>query len=61
MKKGIKILVQLALVILINSQYITVSAQKTMVLDLKQTIALANDSSLEAFRTKNMYLSSYWE
>ena len=61
MKKDIKILVQLALVILINSQCITVSAQKTMVLDLKQTIALANDSSLEAFRTKNMYLSSYWE
>ena len=61
MKKDIKILVQLALVILINSQCITIGAQKSMVLDLKQTIALANDSSLEAFRTKNMYLSSYWE
>lgn len=30
-------------------------------LDLQQTIELANDSSLEAFRTKNLYLSGYWE
>ena len=28
---------------------------------MQQTIALANDSSLEAFRTKNMYLAGYWE
>ena len=28
---------------------------------MRQTIALANDSSLEAFRTKNMYLAGYWE
>ena len=39
----------------------TVYAQKPLVLDLKQTIELANDSSLEAFRTQNMYLSGYWE
>ena len=30
-------------------------------MDLKQTIRLANDSSLSAFRYQNMYLSSYWE
>ena len=36
-------------------------AQKHLVLDLNQTIALANDSSLESFRTQNMYLSGYWE
>ena len=30
-------------------------------LDLQKTIQLANDSSLEAFRTQNMYLSGYWE
>ena len=30
-------------------------------LDLKRTIALANDSSLSAFRYQNMYLSGYWE
>lgn len=39
----------------------SVTAQKQITLDLKQTIAMANDSSLEAFRTKNMYLSGYWE
>ena len=38
-----------------------VYAQKRLVLDLNQTIALANDSSLESFRTQNMYLSGYWE
>ena len=36
-------------------------AQQQITLDLQQTIALANDSSLEAFRTKNMYLAGYWE
>lgn len=30
----------------------SVYAQKRLVLDLNQTIALANDSSLESFRTK---------
>ena len=30
------------------------------VLDLQQTIRMANDSSLEAFRSKNLYLSGYW-
>lgn len=36
-------------------------AQQTVKLDLKQTIELANDSSLSAFRYQNMYLSGYWE
>ncbi len=31
-------------------------AQQRLVLDLERTIALANDSSLESFRTQNMYL-----
>lgn len=30
-------------------------------LTLEKTIQLANDSSLEAFRTQNMYLAGYWE
>lgn len=30
-------------------------------LDLQQAITLANDSSLESFRSKNMYQTSYWE
>ncbi len=29
-------------------------------LTLKRTIEIANDSSLQAFRVKNLYLSSYW-
>ncbi len=37
------------------------SAQQTLTLDLQQTIALANDSSLQAFRNRNMYLTGYWE
>lgn len=32
-----------------------------MVLSLERTIALAADSSLEAFRSKNMYLAGYWQ
>ena len=38
-----------------------VQAQSVLRLDLKETIAMANDSSLSAFRYKNMYLSGYWE
>lgn len=37
------------------------SAQQTVKLNLKETIGLANDSSLSAFRYQNMYLSGYWE
>ena len=39
----------------------SVAQQQQVTLDLQQTIKMANDSSLEAFRTKNMYLSGYWE
>ena len=38
-----------------------VQAQQVWKLYLKKTIALANDSSLSAFRYQNMYLSGYWE
>jgi hypothetical protein len=38
----------------------SVDAQKHK-LTLKQTIALAADSSLESFRSKNMYLAGYWQ
>lgn len=40
-----------------------VAAQQgeTLALDLQRTVQLANDSSLSAFRTKNMYMASYWE
>lgn len=36
-------------------------AQRKMKLNLKRTIELANDSSLQAFSAQNRYLSSYWE
>ena len=39
----------------------TATAQQKLFLDLQQTIRMANDSALEAFRAKNMYLSGYWE
>lgn len=39
----------------------TVLAQEPLKLDLMRTIELANDSSLEAFRARNMYLAGYWE
>ncbi|WP_293717092.1 TolC family protein [uncultured Parabacteroides sp.] len=34
---------------------------QTLTLSLERTISLAADSSLEAFRTKNMYLAGYWQ
>jgi outer membrane protein TolC len=36
-------------------------ASQPVTLTLERTIAIAADSSLEAFRTKNMYLAGYWE
>lgn len=39
---------------------IIASAQKVS-LTLQRTIEIANDSSLQAFRVKNMYLSNYWQ
>lgn len=38
----------------------TMRAQ-SLVLSLERTISIAADSSLEAFRSKNMYLSGYWQ
>ncbi|MDR2968228.1 MAG: TolC family protein [Tannerellaceae bacterium] len=37
------------------------SARAQMKLTLEKTITLAADSSLEAFRSKNLYLAGYWE
>ena len=40
----------------------TVFAQQTeIMLDLQHTVKLAGDSSLSAFRAKNMYMASQWE
>ncbi|RPH29665.1 MAG: TolC family protein [Bacteroidales bacterium] len=37
------------------------SAQKTSNLSLQEVIKMATDSSLAAFKAKNLYLASYWE
>ncbi len=37
------------------------ASAQPMSLSLERTITLAADSSLEAFRSKNMYLAGYWE
>lgn len=37
------------------------NAQSKLKLNLQRTIDLANDSSLQAFRTENLYLAGYWE
>ena len=39
----------------------TLAAQNAIVLSLDRTIVLASDSSLAAFRARNVYLSGYWE
>lgn len=52
---------KLSFVLLLSFWGISVFAQQRITLDLQQAISIANDSSLEAFRTKNMYLSGYWE
>lgn len=49
------------LMLLGGSSLVQIQAQDHIRLDLNRTIELANDSSLEAFRTQNMYLSGYWE
>ncbi|MCC8145821.1 MAG: TolC family protein [Bacteroidales bacterium] len=36
-------------------------SQRTLELSLEQTIEIAADSSLQAFKAKNQYYSSYWE
>jgi outer membrane protein TolC len=41
--------------------FLEAKAQLTLTLTLEQTTTLAADSSLEAFRSKNMYLAGYWQ
>lgn len=55
MKKVIYIL------FVLSAHSLCVGAQEKLCLNLQRTISLANDSSLEAFRTENMYLAGYWE
>lgn len=45
----------------LTGSFLTLQAQRNICLDLDETIRMANDSSLMAFRNENMYLSGYWE
>lgn len=48
------------LLLLVSFAATSVSAQQ-IVLTLERTIEIASESSLEAFRSKNMYLVNYWQ
>lgn len=40
---------------------ISAAAQRKVTLDLQHTIEIAGDSSLQAFRNRNLYMAGYWE
>lgn len=44
-----------------SARNLSVFSPDTITLTLEQTILLAADSSLEAFRSKNLYMASYWD
>ncbi|MDH6357837.1 TolC family protein [Parabacteroides sp. PF5-9] len=48
-------------IILCTICFFTATLQAQLVLTLEKTITLAADSSLEAFRSRNMYLADYWQ
>lgn len=54
-----KVIIVLSIIIL--SVFSISAQQKALMLTLEQTIAIASDSSLQAFVSKNLYLSSYWQ
>lgn len=51
----------LPLVALLGLVLLPMQAQKKLTLTLDRAIQMANDSSLEAFRCQNLFLSGYWE
>lgn len=46
---------------LLGSVFTATVCSQTVTLDLNRSIEIATDSSLQAFRAKNLYMSSYWE
>lgn len=52
---------RLLLVLALLALLVSVSAQTTQKLTLQESIRIASDSSLQSFRAKNLYLSSFWE
>lgn len=47
--------------VLLFSIFSVKTSAQALTLSLERTISLAADSSLEAFRTKNMFLAGYWQ
>ncbi len=50
-----------SIIIFIILSVLSAWAQRKVVLDLQRTIDIAGDSSLQAFRNQNLYMSGYWE
>lgn len=61
MKQSYLIISLLLLFGIVANNKLQAQSTDTLTLDLQSTVRLANDSSLSAFRAKNMYMASYWE
>lgn len=61
MKQPFLIITLLFLLGIVTNNKLQAQTRDTLTLDLQSTVRLANDSSLSAFRAKNMYMASYWE
>ena len=61
MKQPYLIITLLILFGIVANNKLQAQTRDTLTLDLQRTVALASDSSLSAFRAKNMYMASYWE
>ncbi len=61
MKQPFLIITLLFLLGIVTNNKLQAQTRDTLMLDLQSTVRLANDSSLSAFRAKNMYMASYWE
>ena len=49
------------LILFVSLGFVVSVASQTIKMDLVKSIEIAADSSLQAFRIKNLYMSSYWE
>lgn len=56
-----RVLFIIGTMIVFNPDISTLCSQNSLNLTLERTIEIATDSSLEAFRSKNLYLAGYWE
>ncbi len=61
MKRTILYIISFLIIYYAKSQTETVITADSMVLSLQDVVDMANNSSISAFRAKNMYLANYWE